>query len=203
MSRLPRIDAPGLPQHLIARGNNKSDCFVTDRDRLVYLRYLREAALECRCALHAFVLMTNHVHLLATGWEAGAISRLMQSIGRRYAHYFNHVHGRTGTLYEGRFKSSVVEDDEYFFTLMRYIELNPVRARMVGSPDHYRWSSHRENAGGSPAGILSPHSLYVDLSSTPDARGAVYRGFFDKAIDDATLDLIRNNINKGRPMGSG
>jgi putative transposase len=202
MSRPPRIDIPGLPQHLIVRGNNRSTCFFSDQDRHVFLRYLEEAAESCSCAIHAYVLMTNHAHLLATGNEAGAISRLMQSLGRRYALYVNHIHGRTGTLFEGRFKSSVVDSESYFFTVMRYIELNPVRAGMVDHPGRYRWSSFRQNASGAPAGLLVAHREYERLGDNPAARRQRYLAFFELPFEEETLHEIRLHASKCRALGT-
>ena len=184
------------------RGNNRSPCFFSDQDRFVYLRYLEEAARATDCDLHAYVLMSNHVHLLVTGREAGAISRLMQSIGRRYARYINHVHGRTGTLFEGRFKSSLVESQRYFFTVMRYIELNPVRAGMVDHPGQYPWSSFRQNSSGAPGGLLSVHPEYDLLGRDREARRRAYLALFDLPMDDETLQEIRTHASKSRALGS-
>lgn len=137
MSRAPRFHLSGVPQHIIVRGNNRADLFRTDFDRAVFLRDLLRSAARHECQLHAFVLMTNHVHLLATGPQEGRISRMMQALGRRYAQYANRTHGRTGTLFEGRFKSSLVDSDRYLLTCMRYIESNPVRAAMVPDAASY------------------------------------------------------------------
>jgi putative transposase len=202
MARLPRIDVPGLPQHLILRGNNRTTCFHADLDRLVFLKYLREALEETGCVIHAYVLMTNHVHLLALAQEIGAMSRLMQSVGRRYARYFNSSYDRTGTLFEGRFKSSVVDTDGHFLTVMRYVELNPVRAGMVLQPGDYPWSSFRQNAGGEPSGLVTPHRLYESLGGTARSRARAYLALFDTEIDDDTLQQIRLHANKCRALGS-
>ncbi len=131
MARLPRIDVPNLPQHIIQRGNNRTACFFHDDDYRFYLQSLRHAAQKYACQVHAYVLMTNHVHLLMTAMEAGSISALMQSLGRRYVRYVNQTYQRTGTLWEGRFKSSIIESEQYFLTCSRYIEWNPVRAGLV------------------------------------------------------------------------
>ncbi len=135
MARLPRLDMPGVPQHVIQRGNNRTACFFDPADYTFYLECLGEAAQKARCAVHAYVLMTNHVHLLVTAEVPGGLSLMMQSLGRRYVRYVNRLYGRTGTLWEGRFKSSLVESERYFLTCSRYIELNPVRAaRWCGNP---------------------------------------------------------------------
>jgi putative transposase len=142
MPRPPRIDIPGLPVHVIQRGVNRAACFVGDVDRRYYLKLLAKSAARRHCAIHAYVLMTNHVHLLVTPSERGALGALMQDLGRSYVRVINAIHGRTGTLWEGRFKSSVVDTERYFFTCQRYIELNPVRAQLVRHPMEYEWSSH-------------------------------------------------------------
>jgi len=201
MPRLPRIDLPGYPQHLVARGNNRSDFFFKDKDRRVFLRYLREAASDADCDIHAFVLMTNHVHLLATGSAQGAISRMMQAVGRRYARYINRIYGRTGTLFEGRFKSSLVDAQRYFLACMRYIELNPVRAGIVSHPSEYPWSSFRQNASGAPVGLLKPHSEYMQLAEHSAARARAYRALFEKPLGDTELSAIRRHVKKDRVLG--
>jgi len=202
MARSPRIDVPGLPQHLILRGNNRTACFHSDLDRHVFLKYLREALEETGCVMHAYVLMTNHVHLLVTAHEAGVISRLMQSVGRRYARYVNTSQNRTGTLFEGRFKSSVVDTELYFLTVMRYIELNPVRAGMVVHPGDYPWSSFRQNASGAPSGLVTPHPQYEALGHDGLARRQAYLALFDGEFSDEALHEIRLHINKCRALGS-
>ena len=148
MARLPRPDLAGIPQHIVQRGNNRLPCFLDDEDRQRYLQLLLEALGRFGCRLHAYVLMDNHVHLLMTPGEASAVSRLMHTFARNYAGLFNHRHGRSGTLWEGRYKSCLVDSDGYFLACSRYIELNPVRAWMVAEPADHPWSSHRTNAGG-------------------------------------------------------
>jgi len=202
MPRSPRIDVPGLPQHLIARGNNRSALFFHPRDRLTFLGYLADACADSGCDVHAFVLMTNHVHLLATGNAKGSISSMMQDIGRRYAQYVNSAYERTGTLYEGRFKSSLVETSGYFLACMRYIELNPVRAGLVRTPGEHPWSSFGQNASGEPTGLVKPHSEYLQLGSDPRARGAAYLRLFEETIDERTLTQIRESAQMNRALGS-
>lgn len=202
MPRQPRIDIPGVPQHLFTRGNNRSVCFRNEADRWVFLNHLRAAAATNDCELHAYVLMTNHIHLLATGRSHGALSQMMQSVGRRYARYVNVRYGRTGTLFEGRFKSSLVESERYFMTCMRYIELNPVRAGMVGQPAEYPWSSHRDNVSGAPCGLLTAHAEYLRLGREALARGAAYRALFRETIPADEIDRIRVALGKNRVLGS-
>jgi putative transposase len=148
MARKPRFTLPGYPQHIIQRGNNRSVIFGDDADRLFYLDKLK-AACECfECHIHAYILMTNHVHLLMTPETVTGISKTMQSLGRSYVQYFNWRYQRTGTLWEGRYKASVLDTECYLLTCYRYIEMNPVRAGMVDHPQDYRWSSHACNAAG-------------------------------------------------------
>ena len=146
MSRQPRLDLPDVPQHVVQRGNDRIACFRDDTDRHLYLKTLGDVATSFSCALHAYVLMTNHVHLLVTPSDAGSVARLMQSLGRRYVSAFNHRHERTGTLWEGRYKSCLVDCGRYLLACDRYIELNPVRAGLAQRPGDYRWSSHRANS---------------------------------------------------------
>lgn len=150
MPRPPRPDLAGVPQHVIQRGNDRQACFFHEDDRLTYLTLLREAALRHGCDVHAYVLMTNHVHLLVTPVEKGAVSRMMQTLGRNYVTHVNARYRRTGTLWEGRYKSCLVDSEDYVLACYRYIELNPVRAGMVETPSEYQWSSHRCNASDEP-----------------------------------------------------
>lgn len=202
MSRAPRIDIAGIPQHIIQRGNNRNACFFTGNDYRYYLGSLKKAADKCRCSIHAYVLMTNHVHLLATGAGAGSVSKMMQSIGRRYVRHVNAVHKRTGTLWEGRFKSSLVDTDLYLLTCYRYIELNPVRASLVDTPAAYRWSSYAYNALGRKDDVLSPHERYMALGRASAGRCSAYLRLFPKAINDDELVAIRNHVNQGKVLGA-
>jgi len=189
-----------MPQHLVARGNNRLPCFFEDQDRRVYLGYLREYSAELACEIHAYVLMTNHIHLLVTCREPGGISRFMQVLNRRYSRYFNRAHGRTGTLYEGRFRSCLIETERYFLAVMRYIELNPVRAGMVALPGDYPWSSHRANASGIPGGLLTPHPIYLGLAAALEGRKWAYQRLFETAIPDDDIQIIRGSTLKGVPL---
>jgi putative transposase len=202
MARLPRIDVPGLPQHLIIRGNNRCVFLDGDVERYLFLKFLGDAAVMRDCDLHAYVLMSNHVHLLATGHCHGELSAMMQSVGRRFARFFNLRHERTGTLFEGRFKSSPVDTDRYFLTCMRYIESNPVRAGMVDHPGQWPWSSFRQNAGGCPSGLLTAHAVYSGLGVDPAARAAAYAALFDQPISHKDLEAIRISAQMDRAFGS-
>jgi putative transposase len=202
MARKPRIDLAGIAQHLIQRGNNRQACFFTDDDRRHYLKWLGQAAEKYGGSLHAYVLMTNHAHLLATGAEAGALGRMMQSLGRRYVRYVNSRYQRTGTLWEGRFRSSLIESDQYLLTCYRYIELNPVRSNIVAKPGEYRWSSFDHNAGGKTDDLITPHPTYLSLGKTEAARLLVYRQLFRDAIDSQDIKRIRDHVNQGKVLGS-
>jgi putative transposase len=191
MDSVLRPDVPGMPCHLWVRGNNRLPCFIGDEDRRIYLSYLAESAESFSTEVHAFVLMTNHVHLLVTGREPRSISRFMQQVNRRYSRYFNKAHDRTGTLYEGRFGSSHIESERYFFTAMPYIESNPVRAGLVRHPGDYPWSSHRQNASGAPDGLLTPHPLFIGLGGDPASRARAYLALFDLPEDEEALKVIR------------
>ncbi len=202
MARLPRLDLPGIAQHIIQRGNDRQACFADDADYLHYRQELGEAALKHGCALHAYVLMTNHVHLLLTPGEPGAASRMMQAIGRRYVGCFNSRYGRTGTLWEGRFKAALVDSERYLLTCYRYIELNPVRARMVVHPGEYRWSSHHCNANGTDEARITPHPCYIALGAHPTERRETYRSLFDEALSPEETEALRAHTHQQRALGS-
>jgi putative transposase len=164
MVRLSRISPAGVPVHIIQRGNNRQACFVSDEDHSAYARWLKDYSAKFRVDIHAWVMMTNHVHLLCTPQVEGGISTMMQSLGRRYVQYFNHEYRRSGTLWEGRFKSCLVQDERYLLEVYKYIELNPVRAEMVQNPGEYRWSSYQINGLGKRSYHLTTKHLQV-LSS--------------------------------------
>jgi putative transposase len=201
MARTARLAVPGYPHHLIQRGNNRQTIFVDEHDRLRYLGMLREVLREQGVALHAYVLMDNHVHLLLTPGESGALSRLMQRQGTWYAGWFNHRHARTGALWEGRFRSSLVETDGYLLACMRYIERNPVRAGMVEVPEDFRWSSARHHAGIAADPLITDHALYWALGNTPFEREAAYRRFLAESLPENS-DRMNRILMSGRPLGS-
>jgi putative transposase len=202
MPRRPRIQLDGVPLHIVQRGHNREPCFFGEEDYSSYLHWLGEALGEAQCTLHAYVLMTNHVHLLLTPRKAEAVARLIMSLGRRYVQYINRTHGRTGTLWDSRYKSSVVQADTYLLTCQRYIELNPVRAAMVSDPAHYRWTSYRHNALGAADNRITPHALYLALGSSDKARQAAYRALFRAHLDGAAIDDIRLALNQNQPLGN-
>ena len=202
MARLPRLYVPGCANHLIQRGNNRQDCFVDSLDRRMYLRYLKEAADKFHVDIHSFVLMTNHSHFLVTPEGATGCGQMMQSLGRRYVGYFNNRYSRTGTLWEGRYKSTLVDSDHYFFAVSRYIELNPVRAGMVSDPGLHQWSSFHFHGLGLPNDLITPHPLYLALGSTPKDRSSKYQRLFSHPLDLKTLSEIRSATNKAWALGS-
>ena len=203
MARLPRLNLPGIPQHVIQRGNNKQVSFFSDTDYTVYLDKLKLYSEEYSVAVHSYVLMTNHVHLLMTPETEKGVSQLMQSLGRYYVRYINQTYDRTGTLWEGRYKSTLVDSDNYFLTVSRYIELNPVRAGMVTHPAEYPWSSYQSNAMGKSIELLTSRFLYQGLAKTDKTRQKRYAALFDKIISDYTLEEIRNSINRAWVLGDG
>jgi putative transposase len=202
MARLPRIDIPGIAQHVVTRGNDRGACFFREVDYATYRAWLFEAVQRHHCALHAFALMTNHVHLLMTGRVPGAVGATIQALGRRYVRHINERYQRTGTLFEGRYKASLVEGERYGLACMRYIELNPVRAAMVRSPAEYRWSSFRANAGIGPSAGLEPHESYAALGTSHAERIFAYRQIFETEIDAADIDAIRLHTQKDCVLGS-
>jgi putative transposase len=202
MARSKRICLAGVPQHVIQRGNNKQACFFCDKDRQLYLNKLAEYAVEYNVHIHAYVLMTNHVHLLLTPQQDGATSVFMQAVGRSYVRYVNSAYTRSGTLWEGRFKSSLIECDRYFLAVSRYIELNPVRAGLVQLAQDYVWSSYCTNALGQPSAILTPHQVYIALAAQPEQRFSAYKALFEQTITDPELTAIRNAVNKSWLLGS-
>ncbi|HET6546532.1 MAG TPA: transposase [Rhodanobacteraceae bacterium] len=201
MARQPRFDLPGIPQHVIQRGNNRLPCFLDDADRRRYLHLLGEALIQTHCMLHAWVLMDNHVHLLVTPPETGAVARMMQKLGRSYVGQFNARHQRTGTLWEGRYKACLVDSESHLLRCCRYIDLNPVRARMTDDPAAYPWSSCAGHCGLRNDTLLTPHPAYVALTSTPEARAEVYRHLLRETLSDEDLTAIRTYLQQQRALG--
>lgn len=202
MPRKPRFYQPGMPVHVFQRGHNKEPVFFDDEDYLVYLRCLKESAEACGCQVHAYVLMTNHVHLLITPESSKAISALFQSIGRHFVPYMNKAYQRRGSLWEGRHKGSLIESEAYFLACMRYIEMNPVRAGMVDHPAKYRWSSYAANTQGVDNAVIQMHEQYLALGDTPEAQQTAYRGLFEIKTDANELDIIRASLCSGTPLGN-
>jgi len=202
MARLPRLDVPGVAQHVIQRGNNRQVCFGSEDDFIAYAGWLHEYSLKHEVAIHAWVFMTNHVHLLLTPKKQGGVSKLMQSLGRRYVPYFNYQYRRSGTLWEGRFKSCLVQSERYLLECYRYIELNPVRAGMVEGPGDYKWSSYRNNGLGIKSKLATPHDEYLALGDTDATRLESYRSFFIGQVAPEVLNQICQSTHKGLVIGS-
>lgn len=201
MARLGRYFLPGQPLHVIQRGNNRQAIFLSEEDRENYLAWLLAAAREYGCRIHAYVLMTNHVHLLMTPDTADSLPRMMQSLGRRYVRYLNHAHERTGTLWEGRYRAAPIDGEAYLLACCRYIELNPVRARMVRHPRDHRWSSYGANALGRPDPLVSHHPLYRALGRSTAERQASYRALFRERLSETFVAELRSATNGGWAMG--
>ncbi len=202
MPRRPRIHLNDVPLHIVQRGHNREPCFFAEEDYHAYLHWLGEALKKERCALHAYALMTNHVHLLLTPRQAENVPRLIIALGRRYVQYINQTYRRTGTLWDSRYKSSLIQAETYLLACQRYIELNPVRAAMVDAPAHYRWTSYRANGLGQPGAILTPHPLYLALGEDVKARQGGYRALFRSQLDKAAVDDIRLALNQNQPLGN-
>lgn len=202
MARLPRFELLGQPQHIIQRGNNRQSIFKANADYVYYLEKMSEAAKKHNCDIHAYVLMTNHVHLLVTPRKEGGIGKMMQMVGRYYVQYFNKRYKRTGTLWEGRYKATLISTEQYLFTCMRYIEENPVRAKnKIKHPSDYLWSSYAGNAEGADNRILTPQREYKKLAKTDKGRQSTYKRLFKKNITVETLSDIRESTNKSWVLG--
>ena len=203
MPRQPRFVIPDQPQHVIIRGNNRDAVFYADDDYHFFLEKLKQASVKHQCDIHAYVLMTNHIHLLITPHTESGISKAMQMLGRYYVQYFNYTYHRTGTLWEGRYKAALIDSETYLLTCYRYIELNPVRAEeMAQHPVDYPWSSYRYNALGKVDPLIVPHLMYRQLGGSAEQRQAAYRELFNAHISEKTLAEIRHASNKAWILGS-
>lgn len=202
MPRLPRLNLAGVPQHVVQRGNNRQVTFFIEQDYVVYLDKLNDYAKKYQVDVHAYVLMTNHVHILMTPNTDKGVSQLMQSLGRYYVRYINQTHNRTGTLWEGRYKSTLVDSEKYLLLVSRYIELNPVRADMVQHPAEYPWSSYYANALDKVIKLITPHELYTRLGCSEQECKVQYQQLFKHHIPDLSLKAIRDATNKAWVLGS-
>ncbi|TYT27616.1 transposase [Luteimonas viscosa] len=201
MPRLPRLELPGIPLHVTQRGVNRCAIFLDDDDRHHYRRVLREAARRHAVAIHAFVLMDNHVHLLLSANRSGDISQTLRRAGQTYVQSFNQRHGRVGTLWQGRFKSCLVDSDAYVLRVIRYIELNPVRAAMVERPEDFRWSSVHTHLDRARDPLIVPHPVYQALGSDPASRAVAYHAWLDAPIDAGEVARIRAYLTQEKALG--
>ena len=202
MPRKPRFYLPGVPVHLVQRGHCRDPIFFDRQDYVTYLHWVKVSSTKYDIAIHAFVLMTNHVHILVTPKNGPEISLFMQFIGRRYVPYINHKYGRSGSLCEGRYKASLVQEEDYFLKVMRYIELNPVRANMVDALGHYRWSSYCHNCGVKKIKFIEFHQTYLALGSTEPLRSQAYIDLFQQDLTSAEMKHMRAAWQTGTPLGS-
>jgi putative transposase len=201
MARLPRYFAPGYPLHIIQRGNNRAPTFCGPEDCDRYLQLLGGAAAKYGVEIHGYTLMSNHVHLLATPQSPASVPRSMQALGRSYVLWFNRKYSRTGTLWEGRYRATVVDSDGYLLTCQKYVEENSLRAGIVDDPAAYRWSSYRANALGEDDPIVTPHPVYMCLARERVSRQAAYRGLFTQPLSGLELRAIRNATNRAWALG--
>lgn len=202
MPRVARLVVPDVAVHVIQRGNNRLPCFFRPADYPIYLRYLGEYARKHGCLIHTYCLMTNHVHLLITPRRPDACALLMKHLGQCYVQTINMAHGRTGMLWEGRFKSCLVPTDQYALACYRYIESNPVRAGMVAHPGHYPWSSFMANGMGQEDNLLAPHPAIEALGHDPEARRTAYRRLFEAPLEAACIEEIRKATRNGYRLGT-
>lgn len=201
MARLPRLTVPGYPHHIIQRGNNRQPIFVSTADYEMLLGLLEESARKFGVAIHSYVLMSNHIHLLATPSTEEGVPRMMQALGRSYVRYFNAKHGRTGTLWEGRYRSTLIQAERYLLACMVYIDLNPVRAAMVGDPADYPWSSHLSYIGRRSDRLVTPHPLYWELGNTPFARDAAYAELVHSGMGSQQQQALTDSALRGWALG--
>ena len=201
MARLPRLTLPAYPHHVIQRGNNRQAVFSSAADHQMLLGLLGESARKFGVALHAYVLMDNHFHLLATPSTADGLPQMMQAAGRRYVRYFNDSQGRFGTLWEGRYRATVIDAERYLLPCMAYLDLNPVRAGLVAEAKDYPWSSHGHYAGLRVDSLLTPHPLVWALGNTPFAREAAYAELVRGGITLEQQDLLTRSALSGWALG--
>lgn len=201
MARLPRLTVPGYPHHIIQRGNNRQPIFTAPADYEMLLTVLEENARKSGVAIHAYVLMSNHFHLLATPDTATGVPHMMQSVGRHYVRYFNQRYGRTGTLWEGRYRSTLIQAERYLLACMAYIDLNPVRAALAETAGDYPWSSYSHYVGRRNDRLITPHPIYWELGNTPFAREAAYAGLVQSGISPAEQSAMTDSVLRGWALG--
>jgi putative transposase len=202
MPRRARLAIANVTWHIIQRGNNRSACFFSEGDYLFYLHLLQQQSVKHGCVIHAYCLMTNHVHLLLTPQEASAPSFMMKHLGQCYVQYINRTYQRSGTLWEGRFKSCLAQNESYALHCYRYIELNPVRAHMTSHPGDYRWSSYRYNGGGLDNDLVTPHSSYLSLGDNAPQRQKAYQSMVESGVGEELAKSIRSATNGNFVLGN-
>ena len=202
MARQPRLILPNEPHLIIQRGNDNQVIFRDDEDHRRFLEWLRESAKFYRVAIHAYVLMPNHLHVLATPSDEEGLAAMMQKVGRLYVPWFNNKHGRSGTLFQGRFRTSMIDPDAYFLACIRYIELNPLRNQLAFDPLDYPWSSYAHHAGVRPDPLITDHAKYWELGNTPFQREAAFIELAQQGMSGLELDTINAAVLKGAPLGS-
>lgn len=202
MARQPRLIIPHQPHHIIQRGNNRQPIFHEEADYQRFLMWLKESARFYEVAIHAYVLMPNHVHILATPSDETGLALMMQKLGRFYVPWFNNKYERTGGLFEGRFRTSLIDTERYFLVCSRYIELNPVRAQLAGGPADYPWSSYAHHAGLRFDSLITDHTLYWALGNTPFQREAAYIAFVEQGTAQQELEFVTASVLKNAPLGS-
>jgi putative transposase len=201
MARQPRLTLPDYPHHIIQRGNNRQAIFAGAADYQAFLTLLHDAARQYKVAVHSYVLMTNHVHILATPQDDVGLTLMMQQVGRSYVRLFNKTHQRSGTLFEGRYKSTLIQTERYLLACMAYIDLNPARAGMVAQPQEYAWSSYRHYAGQLANALITPHPHFWNLGNTPFAREAAYVALVQAGVSDADERALTNTALRSWALG--
>lgn len=201
MARLPRLTVPGYPHHVILRGNNRQAIFARSADYQRLLDLLEESARQFELQIHAYVLMSNHFHLLLTPATQDGLPKMMQALGRSYVRYFNRSQQRTGTLWEGRYKSTLIQSERYLLACMAYIDLNPVRAGLVERAQDYPWSSHAHYLGLRADRLITPHALYWELGNTPFAREAAYADLVQAGINPVQQATLTDATLRGWALG--
>ena len=200
MARLQRVVLPGYPLHMMVRGHNSQDIFTTNEEKKSYLEWLKDAAREYELAIHAYALMPNHVHILATPKTTLSASKVMQSIGRRYAQLFNQTHGSSGTVWEGRFKSCLIDPDAYFLLVQKYIEQNPVRAGLVQKPEEWTWSSYRHHVGSETIPWIADHPSYWAIANTPFERQMAWKTSVLEQLSTHEIEKVSKHLSYGWPL---
>ncbi len=202
MARLPRLVVPRMPHQLVQQGVDEKEIFRDAEDYAVLLKWLREAARQFKVALHAYALMPDHLHLLVTPADETGMGKMMQWLGRHYVPYFNHKYQRVGTLWQGRYRATVIDPERYLLTCMRYIELNPVRASLVVDPAAWRWSSCAHHVGMQSDPVITDHALYWSLGNTPFQREATYKALLELALTSEEVQALQEATRKGWVLGS-